>query len=272
MKELKKKIIVVTGGTKGVGRALSEKLKAMGNTVIVLARHAENGVENFYECDVCEYPQVQETFSLIFEKYGKVDILVNNVGAGLGGAVEFLSADLLDWQIKVNLMGAVYCTKEVLRRTPTDAELKIINVSSIGAHGVQPFRTMYSTAKSALNTFTVGMRQELHGTPIKVCSVSLGDTRTDFGKNHPNDFTTSERYGDRIIHNDKMNADRAKAVKRDKRMPLEKSVAGLTKIVCKKKYRKATYFIGFKYKFLYVVSRFMTMDTVSEIVRKLFEN
>lgn len=270
MERITGKVIVVTGGTEGVGRELAHTFDADGNITLVISRHKEDG-DRFFGCDVCDSGQVEETFSRIFAKYGGVDILINNVGAGLGGAVEFLSNDLLDWQIKVNLMGAVYCTKAVLTRTPAERELKIVNISSIGAYGVQPFRTMYSVAKSALNTFTVGMRQELYGTPVQVCAVALGDTRTDFGKHHPNDFTTSARYGGRIKHNDDANADRSDSAKRDKRMPLDKAVRGIVRIISKGKYRKAAYFIGAKYKLLYVVSRFMTMDTVSKIVRKLFE-
>ena len=270
MEEIIGKVIVVTGGTKGVGKGLFETF-SKNNTVIALARNVEEDGEKFFKCDVTDYEQVEVVFGKIIEKHKKIDILINNAGAGLGGAVEFLDVNLIDWQVKLNLMGAVYCTKAVLKYTPVDKDLKIINISSIGAFGVQPFRTMYSVAKSALNTFTVGMRQELHNTPVKVCSISLGDTQTDFGKHHPNDFTTSDRYGNRITHNDEKNAAISDAVKRDTRMPVDKAVEGIVKVVSKKKYRKATYLIGAKYKLLYILSRLFTMDQVSEIVRKLFE-
>lgn len=266
----KKRIAVVTGGTKGVGAALAAIFGERGDTVIVLARGAED-TETSVKCDVTEYSQVDKAFTAIFARYGQIDLLINNVGAGLGGAVEFLSPELLDGEIKTNLMSAVYCTKAVLMRTLPDTPLKIVNISSVGAFGVQPFRTMYSVSKAGLNTFTVGMRSELHGSNVAMCAVTLGDTATDFGKHHENDFRTSPRYGDRIEKSDGFSAERSGGQKRDRRMPVEKAAKTIARITDKKVFRKALYFVGAKYRILYGISRFLSPDAVTETVRRIFE-
>ena len=265
-----KQIVVITGGTKGIGKALYDYFTQKGFTAIALSRNTEED-DTHFKCDVTDSDQVITVFNRIIERFNHIDILINNVGMGLGGAIEFLSYEWLDNQVKTNLMSAVYCTKAVLERTSPTQPLKIINISSIGAFGVQPFRTMYSVTKSAVNMFTVGMRQELHGSNVKMCSISLGDTQTDFGKHHPNDFRTSPRYGDRIQKSDDTSAKRSESNSKDKRMPVDKAAKKIFNVVMKKKYKAPTYCIGFKYKFLHLLSRFFTTEQISEIVRKMFE-
>ncbi len=270
MNKITNQVVVITGGTQGIGKALANLFLSKGNTVVVLARHVEENEKTAFCCDVTDYGQVENTFEKIFAVHKKVDLLINNVGAGLGGAIEFLPYDRIDGQIKTNLMGAVYCTKACLTRTPPTAPMRIVNISSIGAFGVQPFRTMYSVAKSALIMFTVGMRQELYNTPVSVCAIALGDTQTDFGIHHPNFFTSSPRYGDRITRSDETSADRSDPDKKDKRMPVKNAALGIYKVACKKRV-STVYCIGAKYKFLHLISRFFTTSQISEIVRRMFE-
>lgn len=270
MKELENKTVVITGATKGIGKAVADRLEKK-NTVIRVARHIEDDGKQNFSCDVSDGDAVFALFDRIYSVHGHIDLLLNNVGEGLTGAVEFLDKKYLDEIVKVNLMSVVYCTKAALMHEKQ--AFKIVNMSSIASLGVQPFRTMYTATKAAVSAFTVGMRQELYGSDVDVCAITMGDAVTDFGKHHHCDFTSSERYGNRLDRGEQYGKKRTErsSKPKDRRMPVDKAAKGICRVLSKKRFGKYTYFIGFKYKALYVVSRFFTMEGVSNIVRMIFE-
>ena len=102
--------IVITGSTSGIGLDLAQKLTELGHTVIGISR-TEKKEENYYSCDVSDYEKVSQTFGDIYQKYGKIDVLINNAGYGVSGAIELVPKQECDKIMNVNYNGVLYCSK-----------------------------------------------------------------------------------------------------------------------------------------------------------------
>ena len=119
--------IVITGSTSGIGLDLAQKLTKLGHTVIGISR-SKKEEENYYSCDVSNYEKVCKTFTDIHEKYGKIDVLINNAGYGVSGAIELVPKEECDKIMNVNYNGVLYCSKVALPFMEKGS--KIINISS----------------------------------------------------------------------------------------------------------------------------------------------
>lgn len=181
---LKGQVALVTGGTKGIGKAIAEKLSNAGAQVIVTARTAPT--ENikgqyFIPADLTQPESAAAVAKEILKQYGRIDIIVNNVGANLspGGGFSALSDEHWnnDWQL--NFMSVVRINKALV---PTMIEQKkgvVINISTAAAK--QPFWEMtmsYSSAKAALNAYSKALANELGPKGIRVNVVSPGMVKT----------------------------------------------------------------------------------------------
>nr|WP_294781580.1 SDR family oxidoreductase [uncultured Flavobacterium sp.] len=180
----KGQVVLVTGGTKGIGKAIADKLKNKGAEVIVAARNIpETGAEGYYfiAADLA-LPQGAEVIAKeIIERYGRIDIIVNNAGANLapGGGYSTLSDDDWnnDWQL--NFMSAVRINKALLPLMIEKKSGTIINISTGAAK--QPIWDMtmsYSSAKAALNAYSKALADELGPLGIRVNVVSPGLVKT----------------------------------------------------------------------------------------------
>ena len=257
---LKDKVIVITGGTKGIGKELVSLFEEK-NTVVNLARSCE-GKENEIVCDVTSEEQVKNAFEVIKEKYGKIDVIVNNAGYGLSGAVEMLSTDKVEEQFAVNFLGVQRCLRYALPLMEKGG--KVVNISSVCAIFPLPFRGMYCASKSALNSLTFALREEVRPYGISVTAVCPGDTKTSFSANRVKVFDAGKRYGERIRQ-----ADEHIAKREDKRMSPQKVGKRIAKIISKKKY-KPFYIVGAKYKFLYALYRLFPFSAILKCTGSMF--
>lgn len=181
---LKGQVALVTGGTKGIGKAIADKLSNAGVQVIVAARTApkENKSGQYFISADLAQPESAETVAKdILEKYGKIDIIINNAGANLspGGGFSTLSDEHWnnDWQL--NFMSAVRINKAVLPIMIKQKSGVIINISTGAAK--QPFWEMtmsYSSAKAALNAYSKALANEVGSKGIRVNVVSPGVVKT----------------------------------------------------------------------------------------------
>ncbi|MBC6112352.1 SDR family oxidoreductase [Pedobacter fastidiosus] len=178
------KIALITGGTKGIGKAIADKLSNAGATVIITARKKPEENPNghyFIGADLAKAESAKIISEKIIEKYGKVDIIVNNAGANLTPSGGYGSLTDEDWdnELQLNLMSAVRINKALL---PLMIEKKtgvIINVSMNPA--IQPIWEMtmaYSAAKAALNAYSKALASELASKGIRVNTVSPGLVKT----------------------------------------------------------------------------------------------
>lgn len=260
MKKLSQKVIVITGASGGLGAEL-KKIYSSQNTVYNLSR-SNSGEGNDLICDVSDYNSVKAAFDIIKEREGRVDVLINNAGYGVSGAVELLNPDEVKNIFDVNFHGVFYCIKEALPLMSRGS--RIVNVSSACAVFALPFRAMYCASKAAVSMLSNSIRGEVSPYGIQVTAICPGDTKTGFTKNRVKNFTTNERYGNRI-----KNADAHITKKEDKRMSAASVSLKMSKIINKKRY-KPFYLVGAKYKFLYVLNRLLPLGVIIKATGGMF--
>ena len=254
------KIIVVVGGTSGIGKNVSNLLKKDGNTVICIGRNPTDPTQ--YKVDITMEQEIENFFSIIKDKYGKIDILINSAGYGISGAAELSSFTEVKNLFDVNYFGAFRIIKYALPIMNKNS--KIINISSCCALFPLPFRIHYCASKSALSSLSYGLRMELEGTGIQVSTINPGDVMTNFIYTRKKDFSTNSRYGMRVgnaqVLIDKNNK---------KRMSVEYVSKKIFNIINKEKV-KAMYIIGTKYKIFNFFSKLIPINVFLKIINKFF--
>lgn len=162
MKRLENKVALVTGASQGIGLGIARGLAAEGASMILTARNAERLRQNAEElssagtavlaipADVTNEAAVQEVFRQAMERFGKLDLLVNNAGIFNGGPLDELSVETWDRVIATNLRGPFLCTREAMRIMKRQRGGRIINIGSISAQRVRPNSAAYSTSKHGL--------------------------------------------------------------------------------------------------------------------------
>lgn len=258
----KQKIIVITGATSGIGLACKSLFEKNGHRVISLARNNINNDNDFFSCDVSKEIQVIETFKKIKEKYGQIDILINNAGYGISGAVELIENRDIENLFDVNLLGCINSFKYALPLIKKGG--MIINMSSVCALFPLPYRSLYCASKASLNMLSLCLYMECKPFNVKVVSICPGDVKTNFTKNRVKVFKTNERYDDRIKI-----ATNLLDKREDRRMPPEK-VAKVVFRVSKKKQPKPYVIVGFKYKVLHFAMRFLPTSWLLYFTEKFF--
>ena len=195
--EFKDKRILVTGGTRGIGKAIVERLDRGGGRVITTGRNqASNASDGFIQADVSTPAGVDELIAAIINRFGGLDILVHNVGgsAARGGGAMALSDD--DWQraLDLNLLAAVRLDRAFLPFMIEHGSGVIIHISSIQrALPLYDSTLAYAAAKAALTNYSKGLSNEVSPKGIRVNSVAPGYTETDAAVGMVNEI--AERTG-----------------------------------------------------------------------------
>jgi 3-oxoacyl-[acyl-carrier protein] reductase len=198
--DLTDKTAVVTGGTKGIGRAIAESLINAGVNVSFSARHereieravaelnsAGGGRAAGFFCDVRDKSQVKAFFAQTGKEFGGLDILVNNAGIGMFGTVESMSAEDFRAVIETNLCGVFYCCHEAIPLLKQRGGGYIINISSLAGTNAHPRMAAYNASKFGLNGFSEALMQEVRHENIKVSYIMPGSVNTEFGGDEPSD-------------------------------------------------------------------------------------
>lgn len=256
------KIVVITGGTSGIGKEMVDLYNAKGCTVISLAKGVENPTEFSQECDISNEQMVKDCIDGIGKKYGKIDILINCAGYGISGALELIPTESAKHQFDVNMLGAFMVNKYAIKYMQKGST--IVHIASACSLFALPFRGLYCASKSAINMYSDCLRLELKPLGINVVSICPGDVKTNFTKNRVKVFDTNERYGDRIS-NAAHNIDK----NQEKRMEPLYVAKKIVKYSQKKK-PKAMYIIGTKYKFLYFASKVFPKSVILYFTDKMF--
>lgn len=181
---LKGKVALVTGGTKGIGKSIADTLSANGAIVIITARSESKDNSNhhhFIGADLTRADSAGTVAKEIVEKYGKIDIIVNNAGANLSPGGGFSTLEDEDWfkDWELNFMSVVRINKALLPVMLQQKEGVIINISTGAAK--QPIWDMtmsYSSAKAALNAYSKALANEVGPKGVRVNTVSPGVVKT----------------------------------------------------------------------------------------------
>ena len=183
--ELSGKIALVTGGTKGVGRAIAERLKNAGATVIIIARnHPETPDKelHFIQADLSKPEAADKVAAEVFDTFGKLDILVNNLGGSETPGGGFAALTNTDWEetIQSNLLAPVRLDKSFLPQMIENKSGVIIHIASIqGKLPLYDSTLPYAAAKAGLINYSKGLSKEVSPKGVRVLTVSPGWIMTE---------------------------------------------------------------------------------------------
>ncbi len=188
---MKPQIIIITGASSGFGKATAELLSSQGHTVYGLCRRpVDHPRIKYLTCDVRDRSQVGAVVARVVEEQGRVDVLVNNAGMGIGGALELATEEEIDLQMGTNFMGCVNLCQAVLPHMRRQRAGKIINLSSVGGLMGLPYQGFYSASKFAIEGFSEALAAEVTRFGIRVCMVEPGDFATGFTASRRNSQAT----------------------------------------------------------------------------------
>jgi len=258
------KVALITGGSSGIGKATAKLFSEKGYTVYELSRSGktENGVIHI-DCDITNEDAVITAINQVVNESGKIDVVINNAGFGISGAIEFTKIDDAKRIFDVNLFGVVRVTKAVLpelRKTKGG----IVNVSSVAAELSIPFQGFYSATKSAINSLTLALRNEVKGQGVSICAVMPGDVKTGFTSAREKCELGEEVYKNRVKRSvSLMEKDETSG------MQPEQIAKKLYKIANKKRV-KPLFTLGFKYKLFVFLSKILPKSLVNRIVGSIY--
>lgn len=179
------KVVLVTGGSSGLGLAICRFLHQKGCTVYGTSRNPDKVDEEFHalRMDVTDEGSIRQGVEKVLEAEGRIDVLVNNAGLGFNGAVEDASTQEIKKVFDTNIHGLLSVTRAVLPSMRERKDGLIINISSIaGAFGL-PFRGVYSASKHAVEAFSESLSMEVKPFGVNVVIVQPGDFKTSINEN-----------------------------------------------------------------------------------------
>ncbi len=260
-----KKTAVVTGASSGIGKSTAQALSKMGYTVYGLNRRGcEPGEITYIRTDVTDDGSVNAAVSQILEKEGKIDLLINNAGFGISGAVEFTDVGDAERLFDVNFFGMVRVCRAVIPSMRKAGGGRIINISSVAAIAPIPFQTFYSASKSAVKTYSLALANEVRDFGITVCAVMPGDISTGFTDAREKSAEGDAVYGERISRS-------VKKMENDERNGMKSSVAGkkIARIAASKS-RKPLRTLGFSYKAIAFLIKLLPTSAVNGLIALLY--
>ena len=192
MDSLKGKIALVTGGTRGIGKAIAIELIKEGATVILNYSkddlsaeetlkeiEALGGYAKLYKGDISKYEICKSMINFIISTFGKIDILINNAAISFRGLFMDFSDININDILGINVLGAMYLSKEAIPHMLSKGKGNIINISSIWGEAGASCEVLYSSTKGAINLFTKSLAKELAPMGIRVNAIAPGVIDTE---------------------------------------------------------------------------------------------
>ena len=181
-----KKVILITGASSGIGKDTAISLIKHGHVVYGAARRLEMMQDiiqaggHAIKMDILKEKNIDDVVNQIIKEQNRIDVLINNAGYGLWGAVETISIDEAKRQFDVNIFGLAYLTKKIIPFMREQKSGKIINMSSMGGKVYTPFGAWYHATKYALEGWSDCLRIELKSFGIDVILIEPGVIKTEF--------------------------------------------------------------------------------------------
>lgn len=200
------KVVLITGASTGIGKSVGQYLVNKGFIVYGTSRNPEKYKESAFrllQLDVKDNTSITRTIETITASEGRLDILINNAGAGITGPIEETPEEEIKANFDTNFFGPINVIKAVLPQMRSQNSGLIINVTSIAGYMGLPYRGIYSASKGALELLTEAFRMELKGFNINMTNVAPGDFATNIaaGRYHApllEDSPYKEPYGNTL--------------------------------------------------------------------------
>lgn len=176
------KVVLITGGSSGIGKSVGEFLHQKGFVVYGTSRNPERVEDSVFPLvalDVRNAESIKNAVAEVIAKSGRLDIVINNAGVGITGPLEEIPAEEIKNNFETNLFGPIEVMKAVLPQMRTQKSGLIINVTSIAGYMGLPYRSVYSASKGALELITEALRMETKSFGIQITNVAPGDFATN---------------------------------------------------------------------------------------------
>ncbi|MCF7568041.1 SDR family oxidoreductase [Sabulilitoribacter arenilitoris] len=205
------KVVLITGGSSGIGKSVGEFLTQKDFIVYGTSRNPENYKNSKFsilQLDVKKNDTIKKAVNAIIASEGKLDVLINNAGAGITGPIEEIPESEIKANFDTNFFGPINVIKAVLPQMRKQQSGLIINITSIAGYMGLPYRGVYSASKGALELLTEAFRMELKGFNVSMTNVAPGDFATNIaaGRYHApliDDSPYIKPYGDTLKLMDK---------------------------------------------------------------------
>lgn len=176
------KVVLITGGSSGIGKSIGEFLQERGYTVFGTSRNPDNYPNSQFPIitlDVTKPETIKTCVSEVIDRASKIDVLINNAGAGITGPIEEIPEIEIKRNFETNLFGPINVIKAILPSMRQQHSGLIINITSIAGYMGLPYRGIYSASKGALGLITEAFRMELKAFNIHMCNLAPGDFATN---------------------------------------------------------------------------------------------
>ena len=251
-------VAVITGGSSGIGLNAARALRDRGLIVYELSRRAENaepGVTHL-QADVTDETQVNAAVAEILRREGRIDILINNAGFGISGAIEFTPPQEARRQFDVNFFGMVNMNRAVLPVMRQQGGGRIVNMSSVAAPIAIPFQ--------AVRTYSLALASEVRPFGIEVCVIMPGDIATGFTAARRKSCGGDDVYNGRIARS-------VAVMEHDERTGMSAQFAGQFVARCAtQKHPKLICTMGRKYALFVFLMRILPTRTATRIVGRIY--
>ena len=241
-------------------------LRGRGLNVYELSRRAENaepGVTHL-QADVTDEAQVNAAVAEILRREGRIDILINNAGFGISGAIEFTPAQEARRQFDVNFFGMVNMNRAVLPIMRQQGGGRIVNMSSVAAPIAIPFQAYYSASKAAVRTYSLALASEVRPFGVEVCVIMPGDIATGFTAARRKSCDGDDAYHGRIARS-------VAVMEHDEQTGMSAEYAG--QFVARRATQKRAKLIctmGHKYALFVFLMRILPTGLATRIVGKIY--
>lgn len=269
------KVVLITGASSGIGKVTAQHLAGLGYRVYGTSRKAENGNRTFSDensngfiemvnLDVCDNQSAKKAVEYVIEQEGRIDVLINNAGFGISGAIEETTEEEALAQFNTNFFGMHRMCRNVLPIMRKQKKGLIINIGSVAGQFSIPYQSMYSASKYAMESYTESLRMEVRDWGIRAVIIEPGDTRTSF---------TDNRYYTQESENTAYPKSRGSIEKMEKDERNGDSPKNIAKIIGRllnKKNPPARITVGLAYKVFVQLKRIFPSRLIEFILTKMY--
>ena len=264
MKNIKNKVIIISGDSSGIGLELVNILKKDNIVYGLSRRNISSNDYTHFAIDILDSDKLNDTIDNIYKKEGRIDLVISCSGTGISGAIETTPNEDIKYQLDVNFLGTVNLDKAVLPYLRKDRNGRIVHISSVAAIAPIPFQSFYSASKAAINNYSLALANEVRPFNIKVITVMPGDVKTNFTSNRKKIEDTNNLYEDRV------NRSVSKMEKDEQNGQSPIYIAKKIINIINKKNPKNLYTLSFSYKFLAFLIKILPTNLVNKILYRMY--
>ena len=258
-------VCVITGGSSGIGKCTALEMKGRGYAVYELSRR-ESDIEGLthIRCDITDQDMVDAAVAEVMEREDHIDVLINNAGFGVSGAVEFTPPKDARHQFDVNFFGMVNMNHAVLPIMRERGRGRIVSLSSVAGPIPIPFQAYYSATKAAINAYSLALANEVKPFGIEVCTVQPGDISSGFTAAREKLHLGDDVYGGRIARS-------VAGMEHDEQTGMRPEEAGrfIAALATRKRFRPINT-VGFKYRLFCLIAKLLPVRLINYLVGLMY--